>query len=56
MAIKSLYLLHCCSYLLLAVVVNGITPVIFPGKLSSDCSISDPLDDEKFIEALKQVQ
>ena len=56
MAVKSVCLLHCCSYLLLASVVIGITPVIFPGKLTSDCSLGDSMEDEQFMETLKQIQ
>ena len=49
-------LLFCCCYLLLASAVSGITPVTYPGKASSECSLSDPLENEQFMEALRQIQ
>ena len=52
-------LLFCYCYLLLASAVSavsGVTPVTYPDKTSSECIQSDPLQDEQFMEALRQVQ
>ena len=56
MASKSTCLLLFCSYLLLASTVNdGFTPVAYPGKASSDCSLSDS-DAEQLQEIYGQIQ
>ena len=56
MATNPVCLLFCYCYLLLASEVSGITPVTYPAKTSSECSLSDPLEDEQFMEALRQIQ
>ena len=59
MATKPVSLLLYCCYLLLTSgvsAVSGIIPVIYPGKISSECSQTDPLEDEQFMEALRQNQ
>ena len=46
-----------CGYLLLASIVNAITPVTYPDKVSSECSRSDSLEDaEQLQEVLGQIQ
>ena len=44
------------SCLLLAGVVSGFTPVTYPARVSSECGQYDPLQDERLIEAHRQVQ
>ena len=49
MAINSVCLLFCCCYLLLASGVSGIAPVTYPGKISSECSQDNPVEDEQLM-------
>ena len=59
MATKPVPLLLYCCYLLLASgisAVSGVTPVTYHAKTSSECSQSDPLQDEQLMEALRQIE
>ena len=42
--------------LLFAVGVSGLTPVIYPAQISSQCGQSDPLQDEQLMTALRLAQ
>ena len=47
-------MLYLLFSVLLASAVSGFTPVVYPGKVSSECVHDDPLHDEQFMEAIRQ--
>ena len=48
------FLIFVPCLLLFAGAVSGFTPVVYPGKVSSECVHDDPLQDEQLMEAIRQ--